>query len=151
MLLKEIMTPDVETIEAGASVKDAASIMKGAEIGMLPVTDQGQLIGIVTDRDITVMATADGSDPRATPVRDVMTPDLVFAYEDDRIEDGAQIMADKEIRRLLILNKEKKLAGIVSVGDLAAETGDLRLVASVLEHSSVSGRIRRKPKEITSL
>jgi len=82
---------------------------------------------MITDRDITVRATAEGLPPRLRHVRDVMTPDVVCCFEDQDVQEAARLMKEKQLRRLVVLNRDKRLVGIVSLGDLAVETGDEKL------------------------
>lgn len=133
MRLNEIMTRDVEVIHPEATVAQAAAKMRELNVGPLPVCDGRRLVGMLTDRDITVRATAKGHDPEHTKVRDVMTPDVVYCFEDDSVEDAAQIMEEKQIRRLVVLNRDKDLVGIVSLGDVAVHTGDEELAGETLE------------------
>jgi CBS domain-containing protein len=147
MQLKEIMTrwdevirPDatrgIEVIRPDATIKAAADKMRYLDLGALPVCDGDRLVGMLTDRDIAVRAAAEGWDPMKTQVRDVMTPEVVFCFEDEDVEEAARLMEERQIRRLLILNREERLVGVVSLGDLAVGTGDERLAGEVLEHVS---------------
>jgi CBS domain-containing protein len=133
MQLKEIMTRDVEVIHPNATLDEAAGKMDALNVGPLPVCDGDRLVGFLTDRDITVRSTAAGNDPKTTKVRDVMTGEVVYCFEDQEVHEAARLMDEKQIRRLVILNRAKKLVGIVSLGDLAVETGDDRLSGDVLE------------------
>jgi CBS domain-containing protein len=105
--------------------------------GPLPVCDNDRLAGLITDRDIAVRAVAEGCDPRTTTVKDVMTPDVVYCFEDQDVQEAAQLMREHQVRRLVVLNRDKRLVGIVSLGDLAVETGDEKLAAKTLEHVSL--------------
>ncbi len=136
MLLKDIMTRDVQVIPPDAPVKVAAEKMKALYVGPLPVCDGDRLVGILTDRDIAVRAVAEGRDPKRTKVRDIMTPEVVYAFEDQDVEEAARLMRDRQLRRLVVLNREKRLTGIVSLGDLAVETRDKTLAGDVLEKVS---------------
>jgi CBS domain-containing protein len=123
MKIIEIMTREPELISPDASIKDAAKRMKDEDIGALPVGENDRLIGMVTDRDIALRGVAEGRAPETTPVRDVMSEKILWSYEDDDIEAAAQHMAEHQVRRLPVLNRSKRLTGIVSLGDLA-QTGD---------------------------
>src|SRR5438093_1051691 len=127
MQLKDIMTRDVEVIHPEATVQEAAEKMQKLDVGPLPVCDGKRLVGILTDRDITVRSVARGDNPMLAKVGKAMTPDIIFCYEDDDVQKAAQVMKDKQIRRLPVLNRNKELVGIVSLGDLADDTGDERL------------------------
>jgi CBS domain-containing protein len=132
MLLREVMTPHVEVIHPDATLTEAARKMKSLDVGPVPVCDGDRLQGMLTDRDITIRATAEGRDPNTTRVREVMTPDVVYCFEDQDVREAADIMEHRQIRRLLILNRDKRLVGIVSLGDLATQTGDEELDSSEL-------------------
>jgi CBS domain-containing protein len=140
MQLKEIMTRDVEVIHPDATLQQAAEKMDVLDVGPLPVCDGTRLVGLLTDRDITVRATSAGQDPNATRVRDVMTRDVIYCFEDEDVSEAAWVMEDRQIRRLVVLDRDKNLAGIVSLGDLAVDTGDERLSGEVLARVSESSR-----------
>jgi len=144
MHLKEIMTPHVEVIAPEASIYEAAQQMRHLDIGPLPVCEGERLVGMLTDRDITVRAVAEGRDPVTTLVREVMTPDLVYGFEDQDLEDAARLMEQYQIRRLPVLNRAKQLVGIVALGDLAVHPGQQPLAGEVLEQVSEPGTSRRK-------
>lgn len=124
MLVKEIMTRHVECVGPDATLQEAARKMRDLDVGPLPVCgDGGRLVGFLTDRDITVRATAEGRDPTRTTVKEAMTPEVVYVFEDQDARDAADTMAVHQIRRVLVLDKDKKLAGIVSMADLAVDGG----------------------------
>jgi len=133
MKIQEIMTRKTRVTQPGALLKDVARQMKDQDIGFLPVCDGQMLIGVVTDRDITVRGTADGLDPATTPVRDVMTKRAVYCFEDEDITAAAVKMEQRQIRRLTILNRDKRLVGVLSLGDLAERCSDENLTMEVLE------------------
>ncbi len=133
MQLKEVMTRGVEVIAADASLSEAAARMQALDVGLLPVGVGDELVGMLTDRDITVRATAAGDDPLTTRVRDMMTTEIIACYEDEDLTAGAQVMAKRQVRRLLILDRDEQLVGVVSLGDVATITGDARLTGGVLE------------------
>jgi CBS domain-containing protein len=136
MLLRDIMTRNVETIHPDALLKTAAEQMKRWNIGVLPVSDGHSLLGILTDRDIAIRSTAEAYDPMLTTVRDAMTPEVVTCFEDQTVDEAARLMAEKQIRRLPILSRDWKLVGIVSLGDLAVDTQDIERAGEVLERVS---------------
>jgi CBS domain-containing protein len=113
------MSTDVRIVESGATLQEAARLMKEADVGPLPVLEGHRLIGMVTDRDLVVRAVAEGLDPTIVKVRDVLTPDIVYGFEDQEAEDAADLMARKRIRRLVVLDHDQRLVGMVSLGDLA--------------------------------
>ena len=136
MKINEIITPAPEVIRPDAVLVDAAQKMKSLDVGMLPVCDGERLVGMITDRDITVRGVALGDDPRTTPVQKVMSPEVFFCFEDADVNDVARQMEEKQIRRLPVLNRAKRLVGIVSLGDLAVRTGKDELAGEVLERVS---------------
>jgi CBS domain-containing protein len=134
MTVKDIMTRHVECVGPTDTLQDAARRMKDLDAGVIPVLgDNHQVVGMLTDRDITIRATADGKDPKSTQVQDVMTEEVVWCFEEDGIERAADLMRDNQIRRLLVMNHAQRLVGIVSLGDLATETGDEDRAGDVLE------------------
>jgi CBS domain-containing protein len=143
MHLKEIMTRDVEVVRPDATLQEAAGRMKALDVGVIPVCDGEHLMGMLTDRDITVRATAAGRDPRTTHVRDVMTPDVVYCFEDQDVTEAQRLMQERQIRRLLILNRDKRLAGVVSLGDLAVKAGADKVGGAVLERVSEPAQPKR--------
>src|SRR6266511_172695 len=128
MTVHDVMTGGVECAAPEDSLAQAATRMKDLDVGALPVCGANdKLVGMVTDRDITVRATAGACDPCGTSVRDVMTPYIVYCFEDDDVHEAARMMEEKQIRRLAVLNRDKRLVGIVSLGDLAIKAGDQEL------------------------
>lgn len=136
MQLKEIMTADVEVIRPDSSIADAAKKMRSLDVGSLPVCDGERLVGMITDRDITIRATADGRDPNNTLVRDCMSPEIVYCFEDQSAEEAERLMQEKQIRRLPVLTREKQLAGIIALGDLATKTDDVQQVGRTVREIS---------------
>lgn len=131
----DIMNTDVETISPDATIEEAAQQMRDGDYGVLPVGDDENLIGIITDRDIAIRAVAEGKDVD-TPVSEVMSEGVVYANEDDSVEEAAQIMSDHQIRRLPVVDSDNKLVGIVSIGDFAVEVSDLGPVAEAMSKIS---------------
>jgi CBS domain-containing protein len=144
MQRKDVMTPGVEVIAPEASIYEAAEKMRHLDIGPLPVCDGERVVGMLTDRDMTVRAVAAGRDPRMTQVRDIMTPDLVYGCEDQEVRDAVRLMEQYQIRRLPVLNRAKQLVGMVALGDLAVHAGTWPVAAAVLEQVSEPGTSRRK-------
>jgi len=136
MLVKDIMTHNVDVVAPGDTLEQAARKMSELNVGPLPVCEGNRVVGILTDRDITVRATAAGSDPKSTLVYEVMSQDLVNCFEDQDVTEAARLMKDKQLRRLLVFNRSNDLVGIVSLGDLATETGDRGQSAEVLDKVS---------------
>ena len=132
MKLTDLMTSQVATVEPDSSLRDAAAVMADLRLGALPVYDGHALQGIVTDRDIACRAVARGLDPTRTAVREVMTRHVVCCHEDDPIAHAASLMRGKRIRRVVVLDAEGHLAGIVSLADLARRGGSEALTFDVL-------------------
>ncbi len=127
MKAKDIMTVDVEVISPQATLTEAAQKMKDLNIGDLPVCDGDRLLGMITDRDITIRATAQGLDPNSTRTYETMTPGVVYCFDDQDVKEVAQVMSQNKIRRLPILNRDKRMVGIVSLGDVSVETGNQKM------------------------
>jgi len=136
MLLKEIMTHNVEVVSPGDTLEQAARKMQELNVGPMPVCEGNRVVGMLTDRDITVRATAAGCDPKATLVADAMTQDIIACYDDQDVRDAARLMKEKQVRRLLVLSRANDLVGIVSLGDLATEAGDPGQPGEVLQKVS---------------
>jgi CBS domain-containing protein len=136
MQLKDVMTRQVEVISPDASLEEAARKMDELNVGPLPVCEGGRLVGLVTDRDITVRATAAGKSPRSTTVREAMTTDVLYCFDDQDVREAARLMETQQIRRVPVLDHSHRLVGIVSLGDVATEARDDRLSGEVLERVS---------------
>ena len=121
MQVLDVMTRDVETIAPDASLQQAAEAMEAMGVGSLPVCDGRRLVGTLTDRDIVVRGVATGRSPVEMVVRECMTEDISYAFEDEDSEEVLARMKTLQIRRLAVLDKEKNLVGIVSLGDIATE------------------------------
>jgi CBS domain-containing protein len=133
MQLREIMTPKPEVIPPDARIADAAKKMKECDVGAVPVCDGDKLCGMITDRDITVRAVAEGRDPRETKVEEAMTKEIVYCFEDEDYEEAARIMREHQIRRLPVLNRQKRLVGIVSLGDVSLKGDDDSVTSDTVE------------------
>ena len=143
MQIQEIMTRDVVTIHPEASVTEAARRMSERDVGMLPVCEGNEVIGVVTDRDITVRAIADGLDPNEIPVREIMTPEVVYCFETEDVQEAVQSMEKRQIRRIVILTHTQDLAGVLSIGDVAVDTGNQKLAGEVLQKVSEPEKVGR--------
>ena len=130
MKVTEFMSHDVETVSPEQPIQEAAQFMLRADAGAMPVSDGEKLIGMVTDRDIAVRGVAEGLGPD-TPVRDVMTEDLVYCFDDEEVEAVALKMSDAQVRRMPVLSREgEALVGIVSLGDISrSDQGEAASVA----------------------
>lgn len=125
MKVSEVMTRNVQTVRPDQSVREAANFMLQADAGAIPVAEGDRLIGMITDRDIAVRGVAEGHGPD-TPVRELMTNDMITARIEDNIDDVAIRMSEAQVRRLPVIDEDQKLCGIVSLGDLTqrADTSD---------------------------
>ena len=119
MNISEVMTRDVQVGSPDDVLQKAAQLMEQNDFGMLPIGENNRLVGMLSDRDITIRAVARGLVPDKAEVRDVMTSDVKYVYDDESIEDAARNMESLQVRRLPVLNREKRLVGIVSLGDLS--------------------------------
>lgn len=135
MKLTSVMTVPPRTVPPETSLRDAAKVMRQHDVGLLPVVrPDGEVAGVVTDRDLVVRGIADGRDPRGTPVSEAMTrKGVVFCYEDVPIEKAAEVMQQRGIRRVLVVDHERKLRGVASLADLARAPGNTRLVGQTME------------------
>jgi len=119
MKARDLMTGNVECIPPGMLVRDAAIRMRFLDVGFLPVCENDRLIGTLTDRDIVLRGVAGGKDLQNCKARDLMTADVFWCYEDQTDTEIADYMAKKEVRRVLVLDSNKRLSGVISIGDLA--------------------------------
>jgi CBS domain-containing protein len=134
MNVSEVMTAQVAAATPRSTVADVARQMASVESGAIPVTDEGKVIGLVTDRDIVLRVVAENL-PLSTPVTDVMTTGVETCREEDNVADAAAIMGAKQIRRLVVLNDRGGLSGMLSLGDIALEYG-AKAVGRTLEEIS---------------
>ena len=142
MKVSEVMTRDVQTIRPDQTAREAASFMLSADAGSIPVAEGNRLLGMITDRDIAVRGVAKGNGPE-TPVRELMTNDIICARESDDVEDVATRMSQAQVRRLPVLDDQERLCGIVSLGDLAREA-DEQASEQALEGVSAPGGKHRQ-------
>jgi CBS domain-containing protein len=122
--LRDVMTREVTTIAPSASIEQAAHMMKALNVGVLPVWDGTQLVGMLTDRDIVIRVVAEQLSPGETTVGDAMTADATYCYEDQTVEQAVRVMAGRQIRRLPILSRDETLVGVVSLGDVALRSDE---------------------------
>ncbi|WP_026792272.1 CBS domain-containing protein [Pleomorphomonas oryzae] len=123
MQVSEAMTRDVTIANVEESIAQAAQLMARLDAGALPVSDNNRLVGMITDRDIAIRAVARGKGPE-TKVRDVMTDDISYCFADQQIDEVTRNMSDAQVRRLPVLDRDKQLVGILSLGDIAVATAD---------------------------
>jgi CBS domain-containing protein len=136
MKIQDIMTAPVETLSPESTLDEAARKMRDYNVGGLPLCDGGRLVGFITDRDIVIHATAEGLDPREVEVRDIGKRSVIYCHDTDELSDAARIMEVNQVRRLVVLDRDKKLVGIVSLGDLATRLGNEELSGEVLTYIS---------------
>lgn len=123
MKVSECMSKDVKTISPGDSIRHAAQAMRDIEAGFLPVGENDRLVGVITDRDIAVRAIADGKGPD-TSIRDVMSEEVLYCFDDEDMEAVSSKMAEQQIRRMPVVNRDKRLVGVISLGDVAQGDSD---------------------------
>ncbi len=125
MLVREVMSTHLETVSPATTVQDCAKKMTQLDVGALPVWQDGQPVGVITDRDICCRAVGAGKDPAKTPVRAIMTPATTSCFEDQDCKDAAHLMKEKGVRRLTVVDRKQAMVGVLSVDDLARCSHDL--------------------------
>ena len=145
MKVSEAMTRDVRLVEPVQTIREAARLMAEMDAGIVPVREGDQLVGMITDRDIAVRAVAQGKGPE-TSIREVMSDEVKYCFEDDDTDAVERNMADIQVRRLPVLNRDKRLVGILSLGDLAVRDKAAKVGAAMAgisqpggEHSQTGG------------
>src|SRR6187402_2282888 len=133
--LKDLMSRNVKVIDPEMSIGEAAIQMRDGDFGMLPVGEDDRMIGTISDRDIAIRAIAEGKDSE-TKVRDVMSDGIAWAYEDDSVDKAVKIMSECQVRRLPVVDRDKRLVGIVALGDFAVDVAQLRPAAEALSEIS---------------
>lgn len=136
MKVRDIMSSPVEMIAPDAMITEAADKMKSYDVGVLPVEKDGDIVGVITDRDIVVRVIANELDPKRTPVSKAMTFDAMCCSENTEMEEAARMMEVKKIHRLLVLDDDDAVSGILSTGDIAQKMKDEHLLHEVLEKIS---------------
>ncbi|HKA32888.1 MAG TPA: CBS domain-containing protein [Candidatus Binatia bacterium] len=137
MKIHNLMSHKVEVIHPDTPLQQAAATMKRFDVGMLPVCDGERLVGMLTDRDITVRATAEGLDPAKTPAERIMTMEVCYCFESQEVEQAVKLMEQKQIRRLPIVDRTKRLVGVISLGDVAVRNNNKKLAAEAIEQVSI--------------
>ncbi|HYD99226.1 MAG TPA: CBS domain-containing protein [Alphaproteobacteria bacterium] len=133
MLVKDIMTGRPSVVSPGTPVVEAARLMRDGDTGFLPVCEGERLVGTVTDRDLTIRIAAEGRRPDEASVAEAMSADPLSVFLDEPLADAARAMSESQLRRLPVLDREGRLVGILSLGDLATRAGDDALVGAVME------------------
>jgi len=145
MKVREVMTPDVMTCKMSDKLVDCSIAMKDLNVGVMPVvSEDDNLVGIITDRDVTIRAVALGADPNKARVGEFMTPSPETVRPDINVEDAAERMANLQVRRLPVVDDSGKLIGIVSLGDLAVDVGEPEMIEHTLEKISEPVRSERE-------
>lgn len=136
MRVREIMHPKAKVINFNHTVEEAARLMESEDCGSIPVEKDDKMIGMVTDRDIAIRVVAHGKDPRTTKVRDVMSEGINYCYEDDDVVDVSKKMTGRQHRRLPVVDKNKRLVGMLSLSDIANKANDAKLSHEILSKVS---------------
>lgn len=142
MRVSDAMTRDVRIANPGQTIRDAARAMAEIDAGAMPVSDGDRLVGMITDRDIAIRAVAAGKGPD-TPVREVMSADVKYCFEDEELDHVAKNMADIQVRRLPVVNREKRLVGIVALGDIALNEDSETTGETTADVSKPGGRRKK--------
>src|SRR5947209_18335386 len=138
MQVRDLMTTDVQLASPTQTIRQAALLMNQCDCGVLPVADKDSLVGIITDRDIAIRAIAAGRGPR-TPVREVMSSEVLYCFEDQDLDEVCDNISDIKVRRLPVMNREKRLVGILSLGDMAVANGPEPAAAALCAISEPGG------------
>jgi len=139
MKVSKCMTRDVHLVTPMQTIRDAARMMAEIDSGVLPVTEDDRLVGMITDRDIAIRAVAESKSPD-TKVRDVMSDEVLYCFDDQELKDIARNMGEVKVRRLPVVNRDKRLVGIVSLGDLAQKEEPALTASAVSNISKPGGR-----------
>jgi CBS domain-containing protein len=142
MKVRDIMTKDVGTATLDSTIEDVAAIMKEEDAGSIPVVEDGELAGIVTDRDIVIRCIAEGKDPSDTTVEEILTEELHTIEPEADVEEAARLMAERQIRRLPVVDGGE-LIGVISLGDIAVKNQDTEIAGESLEDISQGVRQQR--------
>lgn len=139
MNVKQIMTGGVEMIDANATMADAAKKMRELDVGFIPVTSDGNIAGVLTDRDIVVRGVAEGMEPSSAKVSDIISSEVIMAYDDESVEDVEKRMADNKIRRIVVISRDDEPVGVISLGDLAVQYDEKKAGHTLEEVSTPVG------------
>jgi CBS domain-containing protein len=137
--ISEVMTRDVQVASPDDLLQKAAQLMERNDFGVLPIGENDRLVGILTDRDITIRAVARGLAPDQCKVREIMSPEVQYVYEDESVDEAARSMSELQVRRLPVVDRDKRLVGIVSLGDLAVNENEQETAAFALNSISQAG------------
>ncbi len=143
MLVKEIMTKNPKSLTPNTPITKVVEEMKRLDCGFIPITENGKIVGVVTDRDIALRAIPNGKNPATTPVREILTSQCYHVFEEDKINSAAEKMCQKQIRRLIVLDKNKRVSGVVSLGDIATRCEDHEIDSQIIEAVSKQKRFKK--------
>lgn len=138
MKVNKVMTHDVRLLRPDQTISEAAVLMAEIDTGALPVGDNDRLVGMITDRDIVIRGLAQGKSPD-TKVADIMTKEVLYCFDTDEVDEAARNMGKAKVRRLPVLNKDKRMVGIVSLGDLAIKNDDSPTIGQTVTRVSTPG------------
>jgi CBS domain-containing protein len=138
MRVSEIMTRDVVAVPVDATLVEAAELMRDHDIGFLPVIASDVLVGVITDRDLVIRAMCENMHPALTLVRSIMSTKPVWCYEEDVLTDAADILANNHVHRLIVVDSDRKLCGLLSIDDLAANMSSNRLLSNLVREISAT-------------
>lgn len=133
MLVKEVMSKKPDYLSPDATLKEIAHEMQKRDCGFIPIGENDRLVGAVTDRDIAIRAVAKGKDPNKTTAREIMTEKVFYIFENDDLDKAAESMEKQHIHRLIVLNSQKRMTGILSLSDIARKCNDLRLCGEIIQ------------------
>lgn len=138
MKIKDIMCKNVKLVKPETTLRQAAQLMREHKFGYLPVGENDRITGAITDRDIVVHGIAANHNPDETMVKKIMTENITYCFEDDDVKDAAVQMKTNQVRRLVVLNRHKRLTGVVSVGDVARHCNDNHLTGDIEKHVALA-------------
>jgi CBS domain-containing protein len=133
--VKDVMSKDVKVVNPDMTLQQAARMMSDGDFGMMPVGENDKMIGAISDRDIAIRGVAEGKGP-ATTVREIMSTKIFWAYDDETVDRAAELMSEHQVRRLPVVNRDKRLVGIVALGDFAVDSHEIQPAAEALSKIS---------------
>lgn len=131
MQVKEAMCKSIKIISPDTLLREAAENMRECDCGYMPVGENDRITGTVTDRDIVIRAIAAGLNPDETTVDKIMTSKVFYCFEDDNVEEAAESMKQQQVRRLIVLNRDKRMTGVITIGDIARASNDNQLLGDI--------------------
>ncbi len=143
MLVKEIMTKNPKTLTTNTPISKVVEEMQRLDCGFMPIAENEKIVGVVTDRDITLRTIPMGKDPQKTSIKEIMTARTFSVSEDQNVNDAARKMCEQQIRRLVVLDKNNKITGVVSLGDIARRYKDPKMDSSIIEAVSAKKQFKK--------